>query len=150
LLLEGMLLSAYLLLAVRLAHLQVVRHEEVQVLARENTVVKKRIPARRGGILDAHGNLLPSSTMVKTTCAHPTLIGNYHADVARALAPILEIPEAELQRKLLPGIYIKDGRTNAIRYARLKKEVPVETWHKVRAAMTNLVFTGVDESKLTK
>lgn len=150
LLLFGALVGAFALLALRLTYLQVVRHEELRVLAQENTVVKRRIPARRGNILDVHGNLLASSTMVKNICVDPTLIGNRQADVARAIAPILEMKEAEVYQKLLPVTYVRDGKTNVFRYARLKKEVPVETWGKVQQAMTNLVFAGVDEKKLPK
>jgi hypothetical protein len=52
--------------------------------------------------------------------------------------------EAELYQKLLPGTFVKDGRTNAIRYVRIKKEVPFEIWAKVQLAMTNLSFAGVE------
>jgi len=146
----GALVTGLVLMALRLVYLQVVRHEELRVLAQENTVVKRRIPARRGNILDVRGNLFASSTMVKNICADPTLIGNKQADVARAIAPILEMKEADVYQKLLPGTFVRDGKTNVIRYARLKKEVPVETWAKVQQAMTNLVFAGVDEKKLPK
>lgn len=150
LLLFGALVVGFTLLGLKLVHLQAWRHEELRVLAQENTVSKRRIPARRGNILDARGNLFASSTMVKNVCADPTLIGNKQADVARAIAPILEMKEAEVYQKLLPGTYLKDGKTNAIRYSRIKKEVPLETWVKVQQAMTNLVFAGVDEKKLPK
>lgn len=143
-------MGAFGLLALRLVDLQVVRHEELRVLAQENTVVKRRIPARRGNILDVHGNLLASSTMVKNICADPVLIGDKQAEVARAIAPILELPEAEVYQRLLPGTFVRAGKTNAIRYSRIKKEVPVETWQKVQQAMTNLVFAGVDEKKLSR
>lgn len=149
-LLFGALVVGLVLLALRLVHLQVWRHEELRVLAQENTVSKRRIPARRGNIMDVRGNLLASSTMVKNLCADPTLIGNRQADVARVLAPILEMNEAELSRKLMPRAYVKDGKTNISHYAPIKREVPLETWAKVQQAMTNLVFAGVDEKTLTK
>src|SRR6201999_3773602 len=34
-------------------------------------------------------------------------------------------------------------------YARIKQRVPMETWNKIQAAMTNISF-GVDEKKLSK
>jgi cell division protein FtsI/penicillin-binding protein 2 len=71
LMLFGALVGAFVLLALRLVDLQVVRHEELRVLAQENTVSKRRIPARRGNILDVRGNLLASSTMVKTSVRIP-------------------------------------------------------------------------------
>jgi cell division protein FtsI/penicillin-binding protein 2 len=146
----GLLLVALVLLALRLVDLQVVRHAELRVRALQNTVKRMQIPARRGDILDARGNLLASSTLVKHVCADPTLLGNYQADVARTLAPILQLSEAELQQKLQPRFYVKDGKTNAYRYVRLKADVPVETWAQVQQAMTNLTIRGVDVSALPK
>ena len=150
LLLFGALVIGFTLLGLKLVHLQAWRHEELRVLAQENTVSKRRIPARRGNIMDVRGNLFASSTMVKNICADPVLIGNKQADVARAIAPILGMKEAEVYQKLLPGTFVKDGRTNVVRYSRIKKEVPFDTWVKVQQAMTNLVFAGIDEKKLPK
>jgi len=149
-LLVGGLVLGFVLLGLRLVDLQALRHEELKVLAHENTVMKKRIPARRGNILDAQGNLLASSTLVKNICVDPTLMSDRQLEVAQAIAPILEMDVGDVYQKLLPGTYIRDGKTNALRYARIKKQVPVETWQKVRQSLTNLVFAGVDESKLTR
>ncbi len=146
----GLLVGAFVLLALRLVDLQVLRHSELKARAQQNTVQRIQIPARRGEILDARGNLLASSTMVKTVCADPTLIGNRQAEVARAIAPILEMSEAELYQKLLPRQYVRDGKTNETRYVRLKTGVPVEVWRQVQQAMTNLTFAGVDEKKLPR
>jgi cell division protein FtsI/penicillin-binding protein 2 len=149
LLLTGLLGGAFALLAFRMVDLQVVRHEELQAKAQQNTVRKIRIQPRRGDILDGRGNLLASSTLVKTVCADPTLIGNRHAEVARAIAPILELKEGEVYQKLLPRtIVTSSGQSVADKYVVLKNKVTVETWEKVRAAMTNLTF-GIDERKLT-
>lgn len=146
----GMLIGVFALLALRLVDLQILRHTELKARALQNTIQRIQIPARRGDILDARGNLLASSTMVKTICADPTLIGNRQADVAHAIAPVLGMSEAEVYQKLLPRTYVKDGKTNAYRYARIKTQVPVETWRKVQEVMTNLTFAGVDERKLTR
>jgi cell division protein FtsI/penicillin-binding protein 2 len=146
----ALLLVAFVLLGVRLVDLQVVRHAELRVRALQNTVQRMQIPARRGDILDARGNLLASSTLVKHICADPTLVGNYQADVARTLAPILQVSEAELYQRLQPRYFVRDGRTNASRYVRLKANVPVETWAQVQQAMTNLTVRGVDVSALPK
>jgi cell division protein FtsI/penicillin-binding protein 2 len=148
--LMGLLLGAFVLLALRLVDLQVLRHTELKARAQQNTVQRLQIPARRGDILDVRGNLLASSTMVKTVCADPSLIGNRQAEVARAIAPILGLPEAEVYQKLLPRLYVRDGKTNVSRYARLKTGVPVETWRQVQQAMTNLSFAGVNEKNLSR
>ncbi len=145
----GLLVGAFALLALRLVDLQVWRHSELKARAQQNTVKRMQIPARRGDILDVRGDLLASSEMVKTVCADPTLIGNRQTEVARVIAPILQLSEAEVYQKLLPRQFVKAGKTNVSRYARLKTEVTLETWGKVQQAMTNLSFSGLDEKKLS-
>ena len=149
LLLFGMLGGAFALLALRLMDLQVLRHDELHALAEENTVRSIRIQPRRGDILDARGNLLASSTMVKTIAANPVLVGNRQAEVARVIAPILGMNEADLFRKLQPATYVnKKGQTVPDTYVVLTNKVTTETWAKVREAMSELKFAGVDEKKL--
>ncbi|MFO1512468.1 MAG: penicillin-binding protein 2 [Verrucomicrobiota bacterium] len=149
LLLTGLLGGAFALLVFRLVDVQVVRHEELRAKAQQNTVHRIRIQQRRGDILDVRGNLLASSTLVRTVCADPTLIGNRQAEIARAIAPILELKEGEIYQKLLPrSVTNRAGRVVPDQYVVLKNKVPVETWEKVRTAMTNLTF-DVDERKLT-
>lgn len=137
-------------LGYRLVDLQVVRHEELSQKARAYTQREVPREPRRGDILDVRGNPLATSVFVKTVCADPTMLGNHQADVARAVAPILQLDPAETYRRLLP-----QTRTNAAgllvtnRYVVLKRKVPVETWALVHAAMTNLNL-GLDEAKLPK
>ncbi len=140
--LVGGLCLAFTGLALRLAELQVLRHEELHALAEVNTVRKIRIQPRRGDILDVRGNLLASSTMVKTIAANPTLLTNRQAEVARAIAPILGMNEADVFRKLQPGTRV-NGKP--IVYAVLANKVPGETWAKVREAVAALKFTGVED-----
>ncbi|HEX5219361.1 MAG TPA: penicillin-binding protein 2 [Verrucomicrobiae bacterium] len=146
--LTALLSGAFALLAFRMVDLQVVRHEEFRVRAQRNTEWRIRIPPLRGDILDARGNLLASSRVVKTVCADPSLVGNRQAEVARAIAPLLELKETEVYEKLLPRTFTNGaGKVVVDQYVVLKNKVPIETWAKVRAAMTNLIF-GVDEKKL--
>ena len=89
---------------------------------------------------------------MKTVCADPSLIGGQQAVVAHALAPLLQMSEAELQQRLTPRIQ-KNAKgetvTNGLHYVRLQKNVPDETWQKIQTAMSQLTF-GVDEKKLSK
>jgi cell division protein FtsI (penicillin-binding protein 3) len=148
LLLAGMLGGALALLAFRLVDLQVFRHEELQARAQQNTVRKFRIPSRRGDILDTRGNLLAASELVKTVCADPTLVGNRQAEVARAIAPILELGEGDIYQKLFPKPVLNSrGQMVPDQYVVLKNKVPVDTWEKVRDTMAGLSF-GIDEKKL--
>ena len=148
LLLGALLGGAFAVLACRLVEVQVIRHEELVVKAEH--VRKILLPPRRGDILDANRHLLATSVFVKTVCADPTLVSNYQAVVARTIAPLLQLDEREVYQKLQPQTVVNsEGETVPDKYVVLKNKVPVETWERVRSAMTNLTF-GVDEKKLNR
>ncbi|MEK7707451.1 MAG: penicillin-binding transpeptidase domain-containing protein, partial [Verrucomicrobiota bacterium] len=150
LLLAILLGAAFAGLGYRLVDLQVLRHDELRAKATQNTEREIFREPRRGDILDAKGNLLATSVFVKTVCADPVLVGNRQAEVARARAPLLQTGESELYRRLLPRLRQNGkGETVTNRYVVLKHKVPVETWEKIRAGMSQLSF-GVDEKKLSK
>jgi cell division protein FtsI/penicillin-binding protein 2 len=148
----ALVVIAFAGLGFRLMDLQVWRHDELAKLAEKKTVQTSWRTAKRGDILDANGNLLATSISVKTICADPSMIGGQQAVVARALAPLLQMSEAELQQRLIPRI-VKNSQgesvTNGLHYVRLQKNVPDETWQKIQTAMSQLTF-GVDEKKLSK
>src|SRR5512143_876520 len=97
----GLLLClAFAGLGYRLVDLQVLRHEELSALAQKNTQREFLLEPRRGDILDAKGNLLATTVVMKTVCADPTLIGGYRTNVARALAPLLGLDERALDQLL--------------------------------------------------
>jgi len=135
-------------LGYRLVDLQVLRHDELAALAQQNTQREFWHAPRRGNILDVHGNLLATSIFVKTVCADPTLIGDQQATVARAIAPLLQMNEGELCKKLSPRV--RQNEKNEIvtnRYVVLQHKVTDETWKKIQLTMNQLSF-GVDETKL--
>ncbi len=137
-------------LGYRLIDLQVLRHDELSAQAQQNTQREFLLEPRRGDILDAKGNLLATSAFVKTVCADPALIGNHQTEVARALAPWLQVSEGELLQRLMPRVRQNaKGGTSTNHYVVLKRKVAVETWPKIQAALTNLSF-GLDEKKLSK
>ena len=137
-------------LGYRLVDLQVLRYEELSAKARENTRREFLLEPRRGDVLDAKGNILATSVFVKTVCADPALIGNRQAEVARTIAPLLQVSENELSQRLAPRLGRNaQGTIITNHYVVLKRKVPVETWQKVQAAMTNLSF-GLDEKKLPR
>lgn len=145
-----MLCSAFALLALRLVDLQVLRHDELRVRAQQNTVRRIQIPPRRGDILDARGNLLASSAMVKSVCANPSLIGTRQAEVARAIAPLLGLNEGALYQKLLQTNRLNEkGETVPRLYVALTNRVAPETWEKVKQAMAKLPVPDMDNRKLT-
>jgi cell division protein FtsI/penicillin-binding protein 2 len=137
-------------LGYRLIDLQVLRHDELSARAQRNTQREFLLEPRRGDILDVKGNLLATSAFVKTVCADPAFVGNRQAEVARALAPLLQASEGELRQRLMPRLRQNaKGETVTNRYVVLKRKVPVETWQKVQTVMTNLAF-GLEEKKLPK
>lgn len=148
--LAGLLAAAFGVLGYRLTEFQVLRQAELVPKAQRNSEQKYFLVPRRGDILDVKGNILATSIYVKTVCADPTLIGSRRAEVAHILAPLLQMPEAELAQRLTPRVRQNDkGESFTNQYARLKSQVPVETWQQIRAAMTNLNF-GLDEKKLLR
>lgn len=149
LLLVGLLALAFTGLGYRLVDLQVLRHDELAALAQQNTELQYFREPRRGDILDANGNLLATSIFVKTVCADPALIGNQQAAVARALAPLLHMSEADLYRRLLPHLRQNEkGETVTNQYVVLQRKVRDETWQQIQQTMSRL-SVGVDESKLS-
>jgi cell division protein FtsI/penicillin-binding protein 2 len=137
-------------LGYRLVDLQVLRFQELSARARHNTLREFLLEPRRGDILDAKGNLLATSVFVKTVCADPALIGNRQAEVARAVAPLLQVSEGELLQRLTPRL-TRDPKGVIVtnHYVVLKRKVQAETWQKIQMAMTNLSF-GLDEKKLPR
>ncbi len=139
-------------LAWRLVDLQVLRHEKLSAEAQQNTLREYLLEPRRGDILDAKGNLLATSVLVKTVCADPVLLGNRRAEVAHALAPLLQLDEAKLQQCLVPRLRTNQaGVCFTNRYVVLQHKLPVETWEKIYNTMTNTaggLSFGIDERKL--
>src|SRR5437763_8473757 len=121
LVLAVLLAAAFAGLGYRLVDLQILRHDELSAKAQQNTQHQSLLEPRRGDILDAKGNLLATSLLVKTVCADPVLIGNRRAEVARVLAPLLQIDERDLLQRLIPRLTHND-----------KGETVIKTTHYVR------------------
>ena len=132
----GMALTA---LAYRLVDLQVLRHDTLSVKAQKNTRSAYSHDPLRGDIRDIRGINLATSVKVKTVIADPTLLHNRQAEVARVLAPLLQVDQAELCRKLQIKFHLDDkGRTLTNRFVVLKRKVPVETWRQVQETMAKV------------
>lgn len=106
-----LLFVAFCGLGYRLVDLQVLQHEALKAKAVAQVRQTRMLEPRRGDIRDARGTLLATSRPVKTVFADPVLIGDHQALIARALAPIFQVPEAELHKRLLPQINM---RTNPV------------------------------------
>ncbi|MFA6545313.1 MAG: penicillin-binding protein 2 [Limisphaerales bacterium] len=109
-----LLFVAYCGLGYRLVDLQVLQHEALKAKAQSQVRQTRLLEPRRGDIRDARGNLLATSRPVKTVFADPVLIGNRQTEVARALAPVLQVPEAELHKRLLPQVTVRTNPMAAL------------------------------------
>jgi cell division protein FtsI/penicillin-binding protein 2 len=144
-----LLSAAFAGLGYRLVDLQVLRHEELSSKVQQKIQREVLLESRRGDILDAKGNILATSVMVKTVCADPIFIGNRQAEVAHALAPLLQENEARLQERLVPRLrQSPQGQPLTNSYVVLKRKVPVETWEQIQKAMKGLP-AGADEARLS-
>ncbi len=142
-----LLLTALCALGFRLVDLQIWRHEEFRDEVEEKTHVTFVRQPRRGDIRDVKGNILAKSFPVKTVCADPQFIADFHPAVAKLLAPLLEMPAAELDELLQRRTTTPDGRSVPKRYVELKQKVPKERWEQIRQAMLDFPVQA-DEKRL--
>ena len=148
------MLLSFSLLGYRLVDLQVLRHEQLRETAQGNTIRTIVREPRRGNILDSRGNLLATSLFVKTICADPSLTGTFQPQLARVLAPLLEMEEQSLHDKLMPQLRTNSmGQAVTNRYVVLKRKVPRETWEKMQEVLAELELveneTGLTRSQRT-
>jgi len=89
-------------LVARLSYLQLVRHSELTTLASRQYSRMVVLQAQRGPIVDRHGAALATSSPAESLFAHPRSVGD-PVRVAARLAPVIEVPEAELHATLVSG-----------------------------------------------
>jgi cell division protein FtsI/penicillin-binding protein 2 len=150
LLMLGLLLgAAFVGLGYRLVDLQVLRHERLSAIAQRNTAFEAALEPRRGDILDCRGNVLATSAFVKTVYANPAFIGSHAPEVAKAVAPLLQMDEGRVLELMMQTHVNAKGETVPMKSVKLKEKVPWDTCYKIRTAVSNLIFAA-DEKKLPK
>ena len=87
-------------LVARLVQLQIVRHAELAALAERQYSRSVVLHAQRGPIVDRQGAPLATSSPAESLFAQPRNVGD-PVRVAARLAPILQMPEAELHAALV-------------------------------------------------
>ena len=145
-----LLVLAFCGLGYRLVDLQVLRHDELQSKARDNTQSNSLHEPRRGEIRDIRGNLLATTVPVKTICGDPSLLDGRQIEMTKVLATLLRTNETFLAERLQPRLSLNDlGEVRTNQYVVLKRKVPVEEWQQIQQALAeeNFGFTG---RKLTK
>ena len=137
-------------LGYRLVDLQVLRHEELSAKARREHaagIPAGTAPGRHSG---CEREPAGDQRLRENGCADPALIGNRQAEVARAVAPLLQVERKRAASAAAPRLGRNaKGAIITNHYVVLKRKVPVETWQKIQMAMTNLSF-GLDEKKLPR
>ena len=98
-LLTGLMLSGFVLLAARSAQLQLVDHEFLQGQADARHLRVVEVPAHRGMMTDRNGEPLAISTPVQSVWANPKELVAAPADL-RGLAHLLKLKPEQLQRLL--------------------------------------------------
>jgi cell division protein FtsI/penicillin-binding protein 2 len=140
---------AFAVLGARLYVVQVVRHGKYREIVGDNTQRVFLKQPRRGDILDLNGHQLATSLPVKRVLADPSLIYPHEAAVARALAPILSMQDAELALALNPIRTNSAGIIHTNKFVDLKRKVTHEQWAQITQAMAQVSF-DVDESSLNR
>jgi cell division protein FtsI (penicillin-binding protein 3) len=100
LVLAALLAAAFAGVAARLAHLQLVRHGELTALAERQYSRTIVLQPKRGAIVDRHGMPLAVSGPASSLFVQPRHVGD-PARVAARLAPILQMPAAEIRAALV-------------------------------------------------
>lgn len=131
--------AAFAGLAAWVSVFQVWEHEYWGALATDNVEHRTVRPARRGAILDQRGLVLATSVPTKTVCADPSMIFTQHVLVAKTLAPLLQMPEPDVLRRILPRVRQKsDGQTVTNSYVVLKQDVSLTEWQQITQAMAHI------------
>ncbi|MDP8214907.1 MAG: penicillin-binding protein 2 [Candidatus Euphemobacter frigidus] len=85
----------------RLFSLQCLQHSNYRLSARNQHQSTNYIPPQRGGILDCRGNILAASIpSFSLYCVPREIPADRIADIATALAPVIEVDETELRERL--------------------------------------------------
>jgi cell division protein FtsI (penicillin-binding protein 3) len=128
-----MMFAAFLALVGRALWLQGLSTDFLQKQGEARYARTLELPATRGKITDRNGEVLASSVPVKAVWAIPDDVLEAPADKLRALAQLLEMPEAELRKKL-------DSDRN---FVYLKRQVEQDTVDKV----LKLQIAGIETRK---
>lgn len=123
------------LFSLRLVYLQTIKAGSLAEEAVATRTAKVTIPAPRGSIYDSEGIALAQTVAARNVTADQTIVGDPNVAAAQ-LAPLLGQSQQELAQTL----------TGTKRFVYVAKQVPPETWDKVRA----LNLPGILSESTTK
>jgi cell division protein FtsI/penicillin-binding protein 2 len=119
--------------------LQVVLHGRFREVVADQTRRTFLRQPRRGDIVDARGHKLATTEPVKRVLADPGLIHPHQAEVARALSPLLSMPEGELLQAFRLTRTNELGLVLTNRFVDLKRKLSIEQWGQVTQALDQVV-----------
>ena len=117
---------AFVVLAVKLYEIQIVKHDHYEELAVEQQTRQATIAASRGTIYDTNGKILAMSASVETVFISPYEMNLYEEDknlIASNLSEILEVDRDSILRQM---------EDTASWYKTVKKKIEAETATQVR------------------
>ncbi len=131
----------FLLLAARVYHVQLNRHEELFEKARGKYVSEKKQAGERGQIYDINGNLLVGNMPCSDIIADPKLTGdeNVCREMAADFSRILGIKAAEVYKRL----NTKTRGDTAIRYAPVMRGVDLFKVKKLEQLIHEKKYRGI-------
>ncbi len=129
-------LAAFLLLALRLVYLQVVRHEDLMAQAENNRTAIVPIVPNRGLILDRNGVVLASNYSAYTLEILPSKVANLEATI-EALGEVIEIQPRDKRR-------FKKLREDSKNFESLPIRTRLTDQEVARFAAQRFRFPGVD------
>ena len=130
-------IAAFLVLAVRLFQLQIIRHDELETAAIEQQTREATITANRGTIYDRNGNVLAMSASVDNVFISPFEIQEKEQDIeliAQGLSLILEVDYDSI---------IEKSKDTESYYKTIKMKVEADVANEVRAFISENDIEGV-------
>ncbi len=123
----------FLLLVGKLFKLQVSNDVMYEETAGRTWLSPKTATIKRGKILDRDGNILALSRHSLSVYADPKYMRDHPSDVARKLAPVLDVPASELFKKL-------DRKDK--RFVWLKKDIDYDRLDEIRSIQKDIRGIG--------
>jgi cell division protein FtsI (penicillin-binding protein 3) len=139
-------LSLFVMIGVRLVVLQVATSpdDKVQLIKlRDGRMTQVTLPALRGSILDADGNVLAHSVEARYIAADPVLV-NMPAVTAGGLSPLIGVPVSALVPLMTPHKRTGGGQS---RFEFLAQGVDISVGDKITAMKLDGIIVGQDSRR---
>ena len=130
------IVSLFLIIILRILYIQIFQYEYITENAKKNWDREIPFVAERGLIVDRSKKVIVSNELAPTVYFMPAQ-NNDVQDVAKKLAPLLDVEESKLLEKLQQKAYL-------VKLAPEGKNIPVEVGQKIAELNINGVYVAVD------